>query len=155
MSRSENPRNPFGARGRGTGEGPNSYLAEFNTEANEEGFVLNRGKGEIGLAPVPRPLSRSGLPGCGARDLKGKDTALFDKTYVKPGEKPWHELSRSHVRHAATTYPAVLLSKAERQAAARDVGLIWDEDTRTYKPRPKAPPPPRAAKVAHAEGEAS
>ena len=87
------------------------------------------------------------------RRRKGKDTAIFDRTYAKPGERPWHELDKAQVRYRATTVPAVLLSKGERMAAGRDAGLEWDEAKRTYRPRRATPPAPRAATGDHAEGE--
>ena len=87
-----------------------------------------------------------------ARDAKGKDTALFDRTFVGPDEKPWHDLDPAQVRYRAMSVPAVLLSKGERQAAGRDAGLEWDEATRTYRPRRKANPPPPLANVGNAEG---
>lgn len=87
------------------------------------------------------------------RRRKGKDTALFDRTYIKSGERPWHELDKAQVRYRATTVPAVLLSKGERMAAGRDAGLEWDEAKRTYRPRRAATPAPRAAAGGGVEGE--
>jgi hypothetical protein len=80
-----------------------------------------------------------------ALDAKGKDTALFDRTLVAPNAKPWHALDPAQVRYRATTTPAVLLTKGERQAAARDPGLEWDETKRTYRPRRVGSSPPRLA----------
>lgn len=85
-------------------------------------------------------------------DAKGKDTALFDRTLVAPNAKPWHALDRAQVRYRATTTPAVLLSKGERQAAARDPGLEWDEDQRTYRARRLGSPPPPLATSGNTEG---
>lgn len=86
-----------------------------------------------------------------ALDVKGKDTALFDRTLVAPNAKPWHALDAAQVRYRATTMPAVLLSKGERQAAARDPGLEWDEAQRTYRPRRLGSPPPPLAKGGSAD----
>jgi hypothetical protein len=143
MSHSENPRSPSEVRGRGTGERPFSSSTAFNTEGEEEGYVYKRGEEEIGTSPVPRPLFDPARALPYASDAKGKDTAVFDRTYVRPGEKPWHTLDREQVRYRATTVPAVLLNKGERQAAGRDAGLEWDEASRTYRPRRKASPPPQ------------
>lgn len=87
-----------------------------------------------------------------ALDAKGKDTALFDRTLVAPNAKPWHALDPAQVRYRATTTPAVLLTKGERQAAARDPGLEWDETKRTYRPRRAGSPPPPLATGGNAEG---
>jgi hypothetical protein len=70
---------------------------------------------------------------------------IFDPFYVAPGERPWNEQSRDEVRYRATNYPARFLSKAIRQAAARDPGLEWDDATRTYRLRRKATPSPSPA----------
>jgi len=88
-----------------------------------------------------------------ALDVKGKDTALFDRTLVAPNAKPWHALNPAQVRYRATTTPAVLLSKGERQAAARDPGLEWDEAKRTYRQRRVGSPPPPLATGGNAEGQ--
>lgn len=86
-----------------------------------------------------------------ASDAKGKDTALFDRTFVGPDEKSWPDLDPAQVRYRATTVPAVLLSKGERMAAGRDAGLEWCEATRTYRPRRKATPHPSLATGDNAE----
>lgn len=143
MPRSEYPRNPTKVRGRGTGERAYSPYLTFNTDQKEGERVLKREEGEIGPSPVPRPLFGSALPY--ARDPKGKDTVPFDRTLVGPNEKPWHDLNPAQVRYRATTVPAVLLSKSERQAAGRDAGLEWDEAKRTYRPRRAATPAPLPA----------
>ena len=80
-----------------------------------------------------------------ARDFKGKgfDTFHpFDKDHVGPNEQPWHKLNPVAVRDAATTEKARFLTKGERQAAARDPGLIWDEANRTYCRRADIAPHP-------------
>jgi hypothetical protein len=74
-------------------------------------------------------------PDKSARDFKGKgfDTfAPFDKDHVLSNEQPWHKLNPVAVRDAATTEKARFLTKGERQAAARDPGLVWVEATRSY-----------------------
>lgn len=81
-----------------------------------------------------------------ARDFKGKgfDTfAPFDKDHVRSNEQPWHKLNPVAVRDAATTEKARFLTKGERQAAARDPGLIWDEATRSYCRGVAIPPHPQ------------
>ncbi len=89
------------------------------------------------------------IPACAASqnvmDEKGKRFAIFDPTYVAPGERPWQEQGREKVRYQATHYPARLLSKAIRQAAARDPALEWDATARTYRLRRNAPPSPYPA----------
>lgn len=85
-------------------------------------------------------------------DRKGKDTALFDRTLVAPDAKPWHALDPAQVRYRATTTPAVLLSKGERQAAARDPSLEFDPATRSYRPRRLGSPPTLLATGRNADG---
>jgi hypothetical protein len=89
------------------------------------------------------------IPACAASqnvmDEKGKRFAIFDPTYVAPGERPWQEQGRENVRYRATHYPARLLSKAIRQAAARDPALEWDATARTYRLRRNTTPSPSPA----------
>ncbi len=153
MSHSENPRNPLEIRGRGTDETHYPSSTDFNTEREEVGYVYKKGEGDFGTSPVPRPLfDPAGVPPYAA-DAKGKDTALFDRTLVAPNAKPWHALNPAQVRYRATTTPAVLLSKGERQAAARDPGLEWDEAKRTYRPRRVGSPPPPLTTGGNVEGQ--
>ena len=87
-------------------------------------------------------------PAMTERDWKGKGFDRyhpFEKDYVSPLERPWHELGKDEVRKAATSTKARYLSKGERQAAARDPGLIWDERTREYRLRDAATPAPQEA----------
>jgi hypothetical protein len=69
----------------------------------------------------------------------------FDPSFVAPDERPWREQSRENVRYRATHCPARFLSKAIRQAAARDPALEWDATTRSYRLRRKASPQPSLA----------
>jgi hypothetical protein len=152
MPHSENPRSPSEIRGRGTGETHYSSSTDFNTEREEVGYVYKKGKGEFETLPVPRPLFDPTVALPYAADPKGKDTALFDRTLVAPNAKPWHALDATQVRYRATTTPAVLLSKGERQAAARDPGLEWCETARCYRPRRVGSPTPSLATGGNAEG---
>jgi hypothetical protein len=136
MSRSEDIR----AHSRGSRKSvPNKISSpELLIPIEKEKKVLKRGEVEIGLSSdfrlpsEPDPL-RFAVP--------------FDPSLVAPGERPWREQSRENVRYRATHCPARLLSKAIRQAAARDPGLEWDETTRTYRLRRKGTPSPSPAKA--------
>ena len=89
------------------------------------------------------------------RDFKGKgfDTFHpFNKDHVGPNEQPWDRLNPVAVRDAATTEKARFLTKGERQAAARDPGLIWDEATRSYCRRGATPPHPPEPAYRQEEG---
>lgn len=127
---------------------------------------LIEGGYEIAVPSVPRPLSgdapnaqtqhlacgageRDALahylasnPGMTSRDWKGKGFDAFnpfDKDHVREDEKPWHELDPTEVRQIATATKARYLTKGQRQAAARDPGLIWDPIGLAYCLRPDAP----------------
>ena len=139
-------------RGRGTGKASVSQPRTFNSRKEEE-EVFKKGEREIGRSPVPRPLSdplpsdhrSAGLaaflaqrPAMTPRDYKGKGFgphAPFDRTFVSPSEKPWHELNTRDVREAATSDKARFLPRSYRQAAARDEALEWDEERRCYRLR--------------------
>lgn len=72
-------------------------------------------------------------PAMTCRDWPGSGLAPFDKTFVAPGAPDWDQLDMARVRYVATSTPARFMSKAERQAAARDSKLVWDEATRIYR----------------------
>lgn len=81
-------------------------------------------------------------PAMTVRDFKGKGFttfAPFDRNHVEPGEPAWHQLDPKAVREAATTEKARFLTKGERQAAARDPLLEWDERARQYRLRGRQP----------------
>ena len=87
-------------------------------------------------------------PAMTPRDWKGKgftEFAPFDKHYVAAGEAPWDNLDHAEVRRLATTTRARFLSRGQRQAAARDPGLIWDERSRSYRLRADTTPSPSKA----------
>jgi hypothetical protein len=137
---------------KGTGDG---FFSDFSrvkikSEGKEEGELI-RAYSETGVSPVPRPLADelsrylAANPGMTARDFKGKGFtafAPFDKHHVAPNEKLWDALDPAEVRQAATGRPARFLSKSERQAAARDPALIWDEGSRSYRKRLASDPSP-------------
>lgn len=80
-------------------------------------------------------------PSRSPRDWKGKgfgEFSPFDPNHVAPGDKPWQAVNRSELRKAAPRTKARFLRRAERQAAARDGSLVWDERAREYRPRPGA-----------------
>ena len=150
MSRcDEEPRS--GERGRGTEILPNRILVGI--KSREEEKLLIRGERETALISVPRPLLDIGgeyppLPpvrgdGTTAPLVRDKDFVPFDATYRAEGERDWHEQDREQVRYLATSKPARLLSKAVRQAAGRDAGLVWSEATRTYCRRSSLTPHPQ------------
>ena len=96
-------------------------------------------------------------PGMTAREWKGKgfhEYNPFDKDHVREGEKPWHELDPAEVRQIAIGTKARYLTKGQRQAAARDPGLIWDAVSLAYCLRSDGPPSPStvAGRFAKAEG---
>jgi hypothetical protein len=143
------------ARGRGTGERAFFPRVRIKSEGRK-GTELISANSEITVSTVPRPLDpseeRAALaaylaanPGMTVRDWKGKGFDPFhpfDKDHVGPNEEPWHALDSADVRKAATGRPARFLSKAERQAAARDTALIWDEASRSYRTRIAIDPRP-------------
>lgn len=136
--------------GRGTGKSLLSYRNQ-DLLREEEGGGKSGDRAEMPPRAVPRPHD---LRSPSATDAKGKDTAVFDRMLAAPHARAWHELDPAQVRYRATTVPAVLLSKGERQAAGRDAALEWDEAKRTYRARRVASHQPRGSTGGNAEGGA-
>lgn len=157
-------RDPYGPtkRGRGTGKPSVSIPRPLYSRDKE----LIEGGYEIAVSSVPRPLpgdtadaqghdlaceagERDALahylasnPGMTSRDWKGKGFDAFnpfDKDHVRDGEMPWHELDPTEVRKTAIGTKARYLTKGQRQAAARDPGLVWDPISLAYCLRPDGP----------------
>lgn len=160
-------RDSFGPtkRGRGTGKPSVSIPRPLYSRGKE----LIEGGYEIAVSSVPRPLAceageedallryLASNPGMTAREFKGKGFDAynpFDKDHVREGEKPWHKLDPSEVRQIARGTKARYLTKGQRQAAARDSGLIWNPATLAYCLRSEELPSPStvAGSVDTAEG---
>ena len=152
-------------RGRGTGKPSVSIPRTLYSRGKE----LIEGGYEIVGSSDPRPLAceageedalllyLAANPGMTAREFKGKGFDAynpFDKDHVREGEKPWHELDPAEVRQIAIGTKARYLTKGQRQAAARDPGLIWDAVSLAYCLRSDGPPSPStvAGRFAKAEG---
>ena len=75
------------------------------------------------------------------------------RSFTKSGGMPVIIMTRqAHVRYMATTRPAISMSKALRQAAARDPGLEWDAQAHRYRLRRRTTPSPTLANGDSGEG---
>lgn len=72
-------------------------------------------------------------PGMSARDWKGKGCDA--PAPAEAHEAEWSSLDPIEVRERATTTVARLLTRSTRQAAGRDLSLIWNPLARKYRLR--------------------
>ncbi len=70
---------------------------------------------------------------------------LPPKSQLSPDRLPYVEVTKAGLRWSWTSRPAASLPFHHRQAAAADPTLEWDEDSRSYRRKPKASPAPRQA----------
>lgn len=72
--------------------------------------------------------------------------------FTKSGGMPVIIMTRqAHLRYMATSRPAISMSRALRQAAARDPGLEWDPQSHRYRRRRDKAPAPLPPKDGNAE----
>lgn len=113
------------------------------------------------VSPVPRPLRDLMLPKWahkGKHHLFDRDGAPVNAANPPPPlplhmrlvGQPWSKFEA--YRHRVTFNPARMLDRADRQAAARDPGLEWDEQTRSYRLRRKGHPAPSPANSGGIDG---